>query len=129
MGNPYDIVRDFEMEIAAYAGSKYAVAVSSCTNALFLCCKYMRAKWVHIPKYTYPGVACSVLHSGAKLYFTDELWHGIYRLRPYHIYDAALRFQKNMYILKQIVMFSLQWRLQMTELFIQEVAGTAIFMQ
>ena len=33
--NPFKIVRMFEEEIAEYAGSKYAVSVDSCTNALF----------------------------------------------------------------------------------------------
>ena len=38
--NPFKIVRMFEETIAEYTGSKYAVSVDSCTNALFLCCKY-----------------------------------------------------------------------------------------
>ena len=35
--NPYYIVDEFEKTIASLAGSKYAVAVDSCTNAIFLC--------------------------------------------------------------------------------------------
>ena len=42
--NPYKIVKMFEEEVAHYTGSKYAVAVDSCTNALFLCCKYLDVK-------------------------------------------------------------------------------------
>ena len=34
--NAFEVVRQFERRIAKYAGSKYAVAVDSCTNALFL---------------------------------------------------------------------------------------------
>ncbi len=94
----YDVVAKFEEEVAAYAGAKYAVAISSCTNAIFLCCKYLDVKWVHIPRYTYPGVACSIIHAGGKACFTDEHWAGVYRLRPYPIYDSALRFKKGMYI-------------------------------
>ena len=33
----------FEKKIAEYAGSKYAVSVDNCTNALFLCLKYLKA--------------------------------------------------------------------------------------
>ena len=95
----YLVVRQFEETIARYAGAKFAVAVSSCTNALFLCCKYIGVQWVHIPKETYPGVAHSIVHAGGKVFFTNEAWSGIYSLRPYHIYDSALRFQKEMYIL------------------------------
>lgn len=95
---PYEVVEKFERTVAEYAGAKFGIAVDSCTNALFLCCKYLNVKWVHIPKYTYPGVANSVIHAGGKLYFTDETWQGIYLLRPYPIVDSALRFQKGMYI-------------------------------
>lgn len=98
MSSAYDIVRQFEQEIAAYAGAPLAVSVSSCTNALFLCCVYKQIQWVHIPRYTYPGVACSIIHAGGKVCFSNEVWSGIYKLRPYEIYDSALRFQRNMYI-------------------------------
>lgn len=39
--NPYKIVSDFEQAIAEYAGSKYAVAVESCTAAIFLSLMYV----------------------------------------------------------------------------------------
>ena len=96
--NAYSIVNHFEETIADYAGSRYGVAVESCTAALFLSCLYEEVKWAHIPKYTYPGVPCSIIHAGGKVCFTDEAWQGIYRLRPYEIYDSALRFQRGMYI-------------------------------
>ena len=35
--DPWDIVNAFETMVAKYAGSRYAVAVDSCTNSLFLC--------------------------------------------------------------------------------------------
>jgi dTDP-4-amino-4,6-dideoxygalactose transaminase len=96
--NAYDIVNTFEETIAAYSGSRFGVAVESCTAALFLSCLYKQVQWAHIPKYTYPGVPCSIIHAGGKVCFTDEAWQGIYRLRPYEIYDSALRFQRGMYI-------------------------------
>ena len=37
MNNPYTIVDEFERTIANIAGSKYAIAVDSCSNAIFLC--------------------------------------------------------------------------------------------
>lgn len=100
--NPFKIVRMFEEEIAEYAGSKYAVSVDSCTNALFLCCKYLDVKEVTIPCKTYLSVPMSVIHSGAKVVFdkTPEVnhWNGIYQLKPYPIYDSAKRLTSNMYI-------------------------------
>lgn len=94
----YEVVKKFEAKIAEFAGAKYGVAVSSCTNALFLACKFKQVQYVHIPNHTYPGVACSIIHAGGKVYFRDVAWSGIYRLRPYEIYDSALRFQPHMYI-------------------------------
>ena len=94
----YETVRRFEQTIAKYAGSKYGVAVESCCAALFLCCKYLGVKTVHLPKFTYPGVACSVIHAGGKCKFDNRYWYGQYRLSPYPIWDAALRFSKGMYI-------------------------------
>lgn len=106
MSGAYDVVDRFEREVAEYAGARYGVAVESCTNALFLCCKYKRVQWVHIPKHTYPGVACSIIHAGGKVCFTDEYWSGIYKLRPYDIYDSALRFQPNMHIIGSLYCLS-----------------------
>lgn len=97
MESSYDIVKQFEKAIAEYTGAKYAVAVDSCTNALFLCCKYLKVKKVRLPKYTYPGVACSIINAGGSIEFQKgNHWEGIYQLEPYGIYDCALRFKKDM---------------------------------
>ena len=40
--NPYLVVKKFEDSVAEYTGSKYAVSVDSCTNALFLCLMYQK---------------------------------------------------------------------------------------
>jgi dTDP-4-amino-4,6-dideoxygalactose transaminase len=103
--NPYKVVIDFEEVIAAYCGSKYAVAVESCTSALFLSLMWLKndqGDWlknreVVIPSRTYPGVACSIIHAGFKVRFTDVEWKGEYELAPLNIWDAALRFRKRMY--------------------------------
>ena len=51
--NPYKIVQMFEEEIAEYTGSPFAVALDNCTDALFLCCAYLKVQAVTIPKKTY----------------------------------------------------------------------------
>ena len=96
--NPYSIVQMFEEEIANYTGSPYAVSVDSCTNAVFLCCKYLEVKEVIMPKRTYPSIPMSVIHAGGKVKFEDKEWSGIYSLDPYPIYDSAKRLTSNMYI-------------------------------
>jgi len=104
--NPYNIVRMFEKEVAAYCGAPYAVSVDSCTDAIFLCCKYLGVKEVTIPKKTYLSVPMSVIHAGGTVLFKDITWNGIYPLAPYPIYDAAKRFTSDMYVPKSFMCLS-----------------------
>ena len=98
--NPYKIVKMFEEEMAAYTGAPYAVAVDSCTNALFLACKWEKVsgKEVIIPRRTYLSPPQSIMQAGGQLVFEDIEWQGIYQLKPFPIYDAAKRLTSNMYI-------------------------------
>jgi len=100
--NPYKIVRMFEEEIAEYTGAPYAISVDSCTNALFLICKYLEVDEVTIPSKTYLSVPQSIIHAGGEVVFDKREetnnWKGIYQLKPYPIYDAAKRLKKDMYI-------------------------------
>lgn len=98
MNSAYEIVDAFEKAIAKYAGSKYAVAVDSCCNAIFLCCKYLSPSEVIIPSRTYPGVACAIVNSGTMVFFCKKNWKGIYQFNSAPIVDGALRFKKNMYV-------------------------------
>jgi dTDP-4-amino-4,6-dideoxygalactose transaminase len=100
--NPFKIVEMFEEEVANYTGAKYAVSVDNCTNALFLCCKFLNVGEVTIPSKTYLSVPQSIIHAGGEVIFdkrdVTNSWSGIYQLKPYPIYDAAKRFTSNMYI-------------------------------
>ena len=98
--NPFKIVKMFEEEVCEYTNSPYAVAVDSCTNALFLCLKYLgvEGKEIVVPKRTYLSVPMSVIHAGGIPVFRDIEWSGIYQLEPLYVYDAAKRFTSNMYM-------------------------------
>ena len=102
INNPFKVVQMFEEEVADYTGSKYAVSVDSCTNALFLCCKYLNVTDVTIPSKTYLSVPQSIIHSGGNVIFdkreSTNNWVGVYQLKPYEIYDSAKRFTSDMYI-------------------------------
>jgi dTDP-4-amino-4,6-dideoxygalactose transaminase len=101
----YSIVTEFERRVAAFTGAPYAVAVDSCTNALFLCLKWhgTRNRWylngvlVRLPSRTYCSVPMAVRQAGARVKFHDLQWVGMYDLYPYYIYDAAKRFRRGMY--------------------------------
>ena len=92
----------FEEEIANYTGAPYAVSVDSCTNALFLICKYLEVGEVTIPSKTYLSVPQSIIHAGGEVIFDKRAetnhWKGLYQLKPYPIYDAAKRLTSNMYM-------------------------------
>jgi len=100
MNNAFTVVKDFEMAVAEYSGSKYAVSLDSCSNALFLCCLWCKVagQEVIIPKRTYPSVPCGIIHAGGKVIFEDLDWVGIYQLKPFPIIDGAKRFRRKMYI-------------------------------
>lgn len=102
MTNPYLIVDTFEKTIAEFAYSKYAVAVESCTSAIFLSLMFRKKQKgglgeVSIPCHTYPGVPCSIIHAGGKVRFENIQWQGEYELEPYGIFDSALRFKEGMF--------------------------------
>lgn len=98
--DPWDIVTIFENKLAKYAGSNYAVCLDSCSNALFLCLKYLDIKdtVIEIPKYTYASVPMQIIHAGNKIRFIDKQWSGDYYLGNTPIIDGATRFRKNMYL-------------------------------
>jgi dTDP-4-amino-4,6-dideoxygalactose transaminase len=99
INDPWDVVKAFEKLVAQYAGSKYAVSVDNCTDALFLCLKYLNAKGlVTIPAKTYVSVPQAIIHAGCEVKFEDLEWSGTYYLKPHPIVDGATRFTKGMYI-------------------------------
>ena len=73
VSDAWGVVDLFEKKIAKYAGSKYAVTVDNCTNALFLCLKYLNASGtVVLPSRTWISVPCTVMHAGCKVKFEKE---------------------------------------------------------
>lgn len=112
--NPYDSVKALEEKIAEYGGSKYAVAVDSCTNALLIALRYSRLVGecdpiVELPCRTYVGVAYAVLNAGLKIKFRAYKWQGAYRLEGTNIIDSARRFTKNMYVANTLYCVSGHW--------------------
>jgi dTDP-4-amino-4,6-dideoxygalactose transaminase len=96
----YKMTEMFEEEVAKYTGAPYAVAVDSCSNAIFLSLMWNNVKGmtISIPEKTYVSVPCSIIHAGAKVRFLRGKWTGAYRLLPTNVIDAALRFTHDMYI-------------------------------
>lgn len=107
-----EVIDIFEKKVAAFAGSRYAVAVDCCSHALFLSLKY--ALWnvwgfddeedddipvvVTIPNHTYVSVPMQINHCGLDVNYENIEWSGVYQLKPYNIYDGAVRWTKGMYV-------------------------------
>jgi len=110
--NPFEIVRWFEEEIAHYTGATYAIATNSCTNAVFLACKYLNVsgQTITIPKRTYLSIPQSIRQAGGILQFEDLDWQGIYQLKPFPIYDAAKRLTSDMYIPGSLMCLSFHFK-------------------
>lgn len=99
LSDPWDVVDLFERRVADYAGSRFAVAVDSCTNALFLSLKFLGAEGeIEIPKRTYVSVPGSVIHAGCTVRFVDKEWKGSYALDPFPVWDSATRMRRGMYV-------------------------------
>lgn len=99
INNPWDVVDAFEKKVAKYSGAKYAIALDNCTNALFVCMKYLgiNDKKIEIPARTYISVPFAIKHAGNEPIFVDKFWSGKYELGSTKIIDGATRFTKNMY--------------------------------
>jgi dTDP-4-amino-4,6-dideoxygalactose transaminase len=123
MPNPFQVVRDFEAAVCDYTGAPYCVTTNSCTMALLLACKWafrgmgrVRNCGVSIPSRTYVGVPMSIINAGGRVFFRDEEWCGMYRLKAepfspqftglpvtqsideYGVWDSARYFTSGMYV-------------------------------
>ncbi len=93
----FRVVEMFEEAVAEFAGSRYGVAVESCSMGLYLACLDRQVATVTIPARTYISVPAAIIHAGGRVEFIDRPWSGTYRLDPYDIIDGALRMRRGMY--------------------------------
>lgn len=96
--------RTLEKDFCRYVGSRYAIGVDSCTNALFLSLKYAGigpGDIVSMPSLTFSSPASVVMHCGADINFEDESYVGqAYYLknnRPFKIVDSAHQVERGIY--------------------------------
>ena len=95
---PYEVTRRFERALCDYTGSRFAVALNSCTAALLLACQYFQPRTtITIPTRTYVSVPCAIKSAGHDVHFVDRRWRGEYRLDPLPVWDCARRFTAEMH--------------------------------
>ena len=99
------VVIEYEKKIANYVGAKYACAINSATNAIFLIFKmedYMNPRTVKIPSIIPPVVANAIITSGNKIEFNDDVeWVGdsyvMHKFRTYKVVDSAQKLEQNQF--------------------------------
>lgn len=117
---PHDVTRAFEAALCEYTNARFAVATTSCTQALLMACVWLRREWcfdamtaepptLSMPKRSYVGVPASILNAGCTVSFRNEDWQGEYQLRPFPLWDSARRFTSGMFRPGQMQCLSFHW--------------------
>lgn len=116
VNDPRQAVSEFESRVAAYAGSRFAVAVDCCSHGLFLCLKYRKIReQISIPRRTYVSVPMQVAYATRRIPIGEDVeWSGLYELGSTGIIDSAARYSENMFLggdYLQVLSFQIKKRL------------------
>ena len=76
----FQVIADFEKEIAKFFGAPYAVAVDCCTHGIELCLRMKNVQKIKVPKRTYLSVPMLANKLNIELEWTDEVWQDYYYL-------------------------------------------------
>lgn len=108
----FEIVQEFEKQIAEFFGSPYSVAVDSCTHGVELCLRYTKETKINVPKRTYLSVPFLAEKLGIKREWRDDEWEDYYTLNygEKRIIDAAVLWRKNSYIPNTFMCISFQYQ-------------------
>ena len=106
----FQIIADFEKEIAKFFGAPYAVAVDCCTHAIELCLRYKDVQRYTVPKRTYISVPFLANKLNIEFAWRDEDWQDYYYLGETNIIDAAVLWRENSYISDTLMCISFQYR-------------------
>jgi dTDP-4-amino-4,6-dideoxygalactose transaminase len=93
----FDIILEFEKELAAYTGAPYAVMTDCCTHAIELCLRYHRVTQTAFTSFTYLSIPMTMHKLGIMYMHTEEEWIGDYPFHGTNIWDSARRLERNMY--------------------------------
>jgi dTDP-4-amino-4,6-dideoxygalactose transaminase len=105
----WDIVEQFEKQIAEFYNAPFAVATDSCTHAIELCLRYKQIKNASCPKHTYVSVPMTFEKLGIDWHFRNQQWGEFYLVSD-NIIDAATLWQPRSYIGNTFMCISFQFR-------------------
>jgi dTDP-4-amino-4,6-dideoxygalactose transaminase len=93
----YDILFEFERDLAEYTGAPYAVVTDSCTHALELCFRLDQIRQCRLTAFTYLSIPQMLNQLGVKYTYMDDPWIGEYEFYGTRIMDSARRLERGMY--------------------------------
>jgi len=105
----FQVIADFEKEIAKFFGSPFAVAVDCCTHGVELCLRLKKSKHISVPKRTYLSIPMLADKLNIDMSWSNEEWQNYYYLTD-DIIDAAVLWQKNSYVPNTYMSISFQFR-------------------
>ena len=106
----FQVVAEFEAEIANYFGSSHAVAVDSCTHGVELCLRYKKVDKLIVPRRTYISIPFLANKLGISLEWKDEDWINFYEIGATKIFDAAVLWAPNSYKSGTMMCLSFQYK-------------------
>jgi dTDP-4-amino-4,6-dideoxygalactose transaminase len=108
----FEVVSSFENKISEFFGSKYAIAVDSCTHGLELCLRYTKETRISVPKRTYLSVPFLAEKIGLERKWRDDNWERYYTINygDKRIIDAAVLWEKNSYVPNTFMCISFQYQ-------------------
>ena len=105
----FQVIKEFENEIAEFFGASHAVAVDCCTHGLELCLRHKKSKKIKVPKHTYLSVPMLANKLNLELVWTEDKWEDFYYITD-NIIDAAVNWKRDSYIPGTYMCVSFQFR-------------------
>ena len=105
----FNIVTEFENQIAQFFGAPYAVAVDACTHGVELCLRYTNADSISVPKNTYLSIPFLFRKLNIELEWRNEDWKDYYYVTD-AVIDAAVLWKKDSYIPGTFMSLSFQYQ-------------------
>jgi dTDP-4-amino-4,6-dideoxygalactose transaminase len=93
----FDIIKQFEDQLAHYTGAPFAIMTDCCTHAIELCLRYRRVINTKFTAYTYLSIPMTMHKLGIEYELVPEKWAGEYRFYGTDIWDSARRLEPAMY--------------------------------
>jgi dTDP-4-amino-4,6-dideoxygalactose transaminase len=105
----FNVITEFEEEVAKFFGAPYAIAVDSCTHGVELALRYTNVDCIRVPNRTYLSIPFLANKLSIDLFWKDENWTDYYYLTN-QVIDAAVLWKPNSYIPETFMGISFQYQ-------------------